>query len=63
MNNSKENQKLEIGDVVRLKSGGPKMTVAKLKDEHGNVYCVWFAGEYDKHHLSYFSSGVLKKEE
>jgi len=30
MDNSKSNQKLEIGDVVMLKSGGPKMTISNF---------------------------------
>lgn len=29
------------GDVVKLKSGGPKMTVAKI-DNDGSVDCEWF---------------------
>ncbi len=31
----------EIGDVVRLRSGGPKMTVCKR--DIGLVECCWFA--------------------
>ena len=31
------------GDVVQLKSGGPKMTVAHI-DEHESAYCQWFVG-------------------
>jgi uncharacterized protein YodC (DUF2158 family) len=35
---------LRIGDVVRLKSGGPSMTVVALggRAEPGVVDCVWF---------------------
>ena len=32
---------MEIGNVVQLKSGGPKMTVTALQKEH--VECTWFA--------------------
>lgn len=35
---------IAIGSVVRLKSGGPKMTMA-LKDMSGDYYnCIWFDG-------------------
>ncbi len=32
-----------IGDLVKLKSGGPKMTVQEVVDA-GKVRCQWFAG-------------------
>ena len=34
----------KAGDVVRLKSGGPKMTVSSVSDYYGElmVYCDWF---------------------
>ena len=31
---------MEIGDIVRLKSGGPKMTVTELDERE--VTCTWF---------------------
>jgi len=34
----------QVGDVVRLKSGGPKMTVTVIGDIYGTptIWCVWF---------------------
>lgn len=35
-----------VGDVVRLKSGGPKMTVMNLPGSTNSSYlCAWFASE------------------
>lgn len=40
---------LKTGDVVRLKSGGPRMTVSAIdRSEDGTpryVTCVWFSGD------------------
>jgi uncharacterized protein YodC (DUF2158 family) len=36
-------EELQIGQVVQLKSGGPKMTV-EFKPDAFNVKCVWFVG-------------------
>lgn len=33
---------IKVGDVVQLKSGGPKMTVNEITDAAAN--CVWFVG-------------------
>lgn len=35
---------IEVGDVVRLKSGGPSMTVMDITPE-GEVKCEWFSGD------------------
>ena len=35
----------ETGDIVVLKSGGPKMTVKSLSSSSGNLVCQWFAGK------------------
>ena len=32
------------GDVVRLKSGGPNMTVTGRHSETGRILCQWFVG-------------------
>ncbi len=40
---------LTIGDIVRLKSGGPCMTICKinsLQSDVNTVTCRWFYDEY-----------------
>jgi uncharacterized protein YodC (DUF2158 family) len=37
-------QNVDIGDVVQLKSGGPKMTVAAGPGNFGLI-CLWFSGD------------------
>ena len=45
------NSDIKAGDVVQLKSGGPKMTVEWLENEEAN--CVWFEqGKEGKHPVS-----------
>ena len=48
----------KVGDVVRLKSGGPSMTVKDAESSPGTVECVWFAGELIQ--SAYFVPDVLK---
>lgn len=48
------------GDIVQLKSGGPKMTVHE-SDARGGVYCQWFTGT--KLEYGYFNQNILKKVE
>lgn len=45
-------QQLQIGDVVQLPSGGPKMTVGGVKK--ATVLCIWFTadGEIRKEDLT-----------
>lgn len=50
----------KIGDVVRLKSGGPKMTVDSLKGKD-TVQCRWFEDKQVR--SAEFSSESLKKVE
>jgi uncharacterized protein YodC (DUF2158 family) len=48
----------EIGNVVQLRSGGPKMTVHSLVSD-GDVVCQWFEG--NEVHEENFPKDVLKK--
>lgn len=38
-----KDEKFKVGDIVQLKSGGPKMTV-EVELSSGAVRCQWFAG-------------------
>ncbi len=41
-----------VGDIVRLKSGGPNMAVNKVDETFNNgVQCVWFAGKKKERRL------------
>jgi len=38
--------KFAVGDIVKIKSGGPEMTVQTLPTAVSNFYsCQWFAGK------------------
>jgi uncharacterized protein YodC (DUF2158 family) len=56
-------ESFNVGDIVQLKSGGPKMTVnvlMKVGGFHGGEYlCQWFGGK--KLEQGYFPSDSLKK--
>jgi uncharacterized protein YodC (DUF2158 family) len=44
------NLEFNVGDVVRLKSGGPEMTIEGIGKHglgavHDNAKCVWFEGK------------------
>ena len=48
-----------VGDVVRLKSGGPDMTVEATDAKSADVVCTWLA-ENERQH-SRFKSLTLRK--
>jgi uncharacterized protein YodC (DUF2158 family) len=49
----------KIGDLVHLKSGGPKMTVKSIDPENDEVYCQWFVG--NNLHQKHFPSETLMR--
>ena len=49
------------GDVVRLKSGGPKMTVIRIKES--DVWCNWFLVDQDVPKMHSFKPEMLEKVE
>jgi len=53
--------KFKIGDIVQLKSGGPKMTVTAVMDTL--VHAAWFAGSKKEQGSFPFDSIVLYQEE
>ncbi len=53
-----EHGAFEVGDVVRLASGGPPMTVEKVFDS-GDLLCSWFDG--GKRERSRFLAATLRK--
>jgi uncharacterized protein YodC (DUF2158 family) len=53
-------QSFQIGDVVRLKSGGPLMTVTYLTDQN-KVQCHWFGSLTEKPILEAFPPAALEK--
>lgn len=42
---NKLNVRFEIGDVVKLNSGGPEMSICYVSDSGGDCTCQWFAGK------------------
>ena len=51
----------QVGDVVRLKSGGPDMTVKRLMGV--GVDCVWFQGDDRLAEVTWFESDLLTRVE
>ena len=51
-------EKFQVGDVVRLKSGGQTMTIEEIGDDD-NISCVWFQGTEVKR--APFVSATLKE--
>ena len=52
-------EEFKAGDVVRLKSGGPKMTVSGKVNEA--LTCVWYAGEHQGYSTSFFDPACVDR--
>jgi len=50
----------KVGDIVRLRSGGPKMTVCVMEGDR--IGCEWF-DEKGEHKIRTFDKAVLDKIE
>ena len=52
----------KVGDVVRLKSGGPDMTVTSVKERI--IHCKWFtyAGNWTTPAIDTFPPAALEKK-
>ena len=50
---------IKTGDVVRLKSGGPMMTVQEIVKGSDDLVCAWFLGDED--HSKAFARSALEK--
>jgi uncharacterized protein YodC (DUF2158 family) len=51
---------LKVGDVVRLRSGGPNMTITSFANDRAGrpmVYCEWF--DSNKKHFDFFCMSSL----
>ena len=45
-----KNASFNVGDIVKLKSGGPEMTIRSVPSQHADYYiCQWFAGKKLEH--------------
>lgn len=53
-----EMAKFKAGDVVRLNSGGPKMTIV-LVNQSGRLDCNWFGNQLENHFHSVFVPEAL----
>ena len=54
-------EKFKIGDIVQLKSGGPKMTITKVLEEV--VHTAWFAGSKKETGVFPFEAVMVYHEE
>ena len=53
--------KLKVGDVVQLRSGGPEMTVIN-DDVPGMIKCEWFSALNNSYRFEVFPTESLMKD-
>ncbi len=53
---------MQPGNTVRLKSGGPLMTVESVETVSGKatVHCVWFDNEHNERRASYPETALVE---
>lgn len=51
----------QVGETVRLKSGGPLMTIEEPGSVPNSWVCVWFEGKKEKR--SSFAAATLEKDD
>lgn len=53
-------QAFKVGDVVRLKSDGPKMTVIYISEDGTTISCTWFVSSGSKPETGSFPAEALE---
>ena len=53
---------LKAGDIVRLKSGGPKMTVIDYEEAWSSWQCTWFDSKNTRQ-TDHFATPLLERVE
>ncbi len=60
-------EEIKVGDVVVLKSGGPRMTVRSVEPKNGHpttIHCMWYCeSKADFHKESFQDPGMLKMDD
>lgn len=55
---------MEVGDVVRLKSGGPFMTITYIDVlNNDELTCEWFEQKSGPHHSRFPQAAVITRED
>jgi uncharacterized protein YodC (DUF2158 family) len=52
--------RFKVGDIVQLKSGGPKMTVTSIGNGSDMVECTWFGDDNKPQYDTFPATALLK---